>query len=152
MDFCGRCSRRVHNLDGMSDAQREALLANCSGEVCVAYSVRLTSGLIGALGLGVAAALGMNSADAQESMPIQALGNDAAAARDSIPTIVTGPTCDPNANGSGLETITVGGVKFARDAKWVDQREATLPIAPQITEIDAADWLPTPAPETAFPK
>lgn len=152
MDFCGRCSRRVHNLDGMSDVQREALLANCSGEVCVAYSVRHSFGLAGAVGLGVAAVLGMKGAVAQDVLPIEALGSDAAAARDSIPTIVTGPTCDPNANGAGLESIFVGGVKFARDARWIDEREAGLPDAPSISEIDATAWLPTPQADKPAPR
>jgi hypothetical protein len=35
MDFCAQCSRRVHNLDGMSDIQRQQFFASCTGEVCV---------------------------------------------------------------------------------------------------------------------
>ena len=129
MDFCSQCSRRVHNLDGMSDVQRQAFFASCSGEVCVAYTARRPRALAGVLGIAAALGGGMTAT---------------AFAQDDVPTIVTGPTCDPNAKSQFIETITVGGVKSARDAKWVDEREAQIPEVPQIGEIDAAEWLPTP--------
>jgi hypothetical protein len=129
LDFCGQCSRRVHNLDGMNDSEREAFFASCSGEVCVAYTVRRPHALAGVVSLGIAAALGVGAS---------------AAAKDSVPTVVTGPTCDPMAKGSGIDTIVVGGIKSAQNAKWLDERDAALPDAPQIGEIDAAEWLPVP--------
>ena len=131
MDFCGQCSRRVHNLDGMNDTERQAFFAACSGEVCVAYTVRRSSALAGVLGLGVAAAS-------------LAAGVPALAEETAVQPVVTGPTCDPNAKAQSIETITVGGVKSARDAKWLDERDAQIPEPPQIGEIDAAEWLPTP--------
>jgi len=127
VDFCGQCQRRVHNLDGMSDTQRQTFFANCSGDVCVAYTVRHPRALAGML--GIAAALG---------------GGVTALAQDVVPTVVTGPTCDPDAKGRGLETIVVGGVKAARDMSWIDEREAKLSDASPIAEIDAAEWLPAP--------
>ena len=30
----------MHNLDGMSSAQREAFMRSCNGKVCVAYTVQ----------------------------------------------------------------------------------------------------------------
>ena len=122
MDFCGQCSRRVHNLDGMSDAARAAFFASCSGEVCVAYTVRRPAALIGALGLGVASM--MQPAAAQDG---------AVSAPQSVPTIVNGPTCDPNGKGQSLDFIVVGGTTKAQDAVWVDESELTLPAAPQIS-------------------
>jgi len=133
LDFCGRCSRRVHNLDGLDDAERQAFFATCSGEVCVAYTVRKATALAGLLGLGVAAAFAsVNPLKAEEA---------------AVQPVVTGPTCDPNAKAQALEsleTIVLGGVSSARDAQWIDESEAKLPESPQIAEIDAAEWLPTP--------
>lgn len=140
-DFCGKCSRRVHNLDGMSDAARDAFFASCSGDVCVAYSVRRSAALVGALGLGVASM--MQPAVAQDTVTRTARGGDAAA-QQSVPTIVTGPTCDPNGKGQALDFIVVGGTTKAQDAAWIDESEVAVPAAPQIAEIDASDWLPTP--------
>jgi hypothetical protein len=135
MDFCGQCRRRVHNLDGMSDAARAAFFASCSGEVCVAYSISRPAALIGALGLGVASM--MQPAAAQDT---------AASSPQSVPTIVNGPTCDPNGKGQSLDLMMVGGTTKAHEVAWVDERELALPNAPQIAEIDASDWLPTPTP------
>ncbi len=124
-DFCGRCNKRVHNLDGMNDAERAALLTSCSGEICVAYTVSRPLALAGLVGLGVAAALG---------------DPGLAVAQDQAPApVVTGPTCDP------LDKMVVlGGVKAARDAKLVDERDVAQAPPPQIPEIDAAEWLPAP--------
>src|ERR1700756_3003460 len=65
MDFCGQCQRRVHNLDLMSDQERETFLTGCSGEVCVSYTVKRTARIPIALGLGLAAAVAVptNAAD-----------------------------------------------------------------------------------------
>lgn len=130
MDFCGQCSRRVHNLDGLDDAERQAFFAACSGDVCVAYTVKRSSALAGVLGLGIAAAT-------------LTVGVPAMAEESAVQPVVTGPTCDPNAKSQSIETIMVGGVQSARDAKWVDEREARIPDTPQIGEIDTAEWLPT---------
>jgi len=139
-DFCGQCSRRVHNLDGMSQAQRAAFFDSCAGEVCVAYTVRRPGVLAGVMGLGVAAAA-IGAPTAHADTPSDAAS--AAAAPAEIPVIRTGPTCDPDANKGGLDTILVGGIKMAREVQWIDAAEATR-AAPRIGEIDSADWLPTP--------
>jgi hypothetical protein len=123
-DFCGQCKRTVHNLDGMNDDERQAFFASCSGDVCVAYSVRGPLAVAGALGLGAAIALGSPAT---------------ASAQNSYPTEVTGPTCDP------IQTIVVGGTKAGRQAKFVDEREVSVPPPPAIGEISATDWLPTPS-------
>jgi hypothetical protein len=135
MDFCGQCQRRVHNLDGMSDAERTTFFASCAGDVCVAYTVPRPRAMIGAIGLGVAAA----------TMSAAALADDPQQ-QPGYTTQVTGPTCDPNAP-KDLEHIWVGGVKAARSAKLVDASELGAPERPVIGEVDASEWLPSPPPE-----
>jgi len=133
-DFCGQCSRRVHNLDGMSDAAREAFFSGCSGEICVAYTVRRSAPLAGVL-VAAAAALSPALAAAQDAPP-QALAPAA---------VSTGPTCDPNAKNMPLELVIVGGTTKA-ELQWVDESEVVADAREEIAEIDAAQWLPPPPP------
>jgi hypothetical protein len=136
-DFCGQCKRRVHNLDGMSDAQRVAFFANCSGEVCVTYSVRRSNAFAGVLGLGMAAAALVNS------MP--AAADTDAQSTSAVQPVVTGPTCDPNAKSQALDTIILaGGTTRADKVQWVDESEAADNARPVIGEVSTAEWLPTP--------
>ncbi len=132
-DFCGQCRRQVHNLDGMNDAERQSFFATCSGEVCVAYTVRHPRAIASLLTLGVAA----SALAATGAVDAQSTGTANAAAQKPIPVEVTGPTCDP------IELITVGGIKAAHDVKWIDERHAKVAAAPAIKEIDAAEWLPS---------
>jgi len=39
-DVCRVCVRQVHDLNAMSDVERAAFLASCSGDICVSYSLR----------------------------------------------------------------------------------------------------------------
>jgi hypothetical protein len=39
-DVCRVCTRKVHDLNAYSEAERAAFLASCSGEICVSYSLR----------------------------------------------------------------------------------------------------------------
>lgn len=39
-DVCRVCTRQVHDLNAMSDAERTAFLSSCSGEICVSYTLR----------------------------------------------------------------------------------------------------------------
>jgi len=138
MDFCGKCSRRVHNLDGMSDAQRIAFFANCSGEVCVSYSVRRSPALAGVLGLAAAAAALLNAAPA-------AAGENDAPKASTVTPVVTGPTCDPNAKGQQLDqNIVLGGTTSGNAVQWVDEHEAALAAPPAMGEVGTTEWLPTP--------
>jgi hypothetical protein len=139
-DFCGQCKRRVHNLDGMNDAQRAAFFANCSGEVCVAYTVRGPALLAAALGLGAAAAAALTS------LPASAQDSGAKPA-STVPVVQTGPTCDPKAKAQAIDSlqgVMMGGTSAAQ---WLDQSDAAIVGAvdrPQIGEIETADWLPMP--------
>ena len=122
-DFCGQCQRRVHNLDLMSAAQREEFLAGCDGQVCVSYTVRRAARLPTAVGLGIAAA---------------ALGAGASAdAPQWVTVIPDSPACD-------MQWIVVGGTEAGDKLQWVDEAEAQLPDKPDLPEIAAQDWLPTP--------
>lgn len=130
LDFCGQCHRRVHNLDALSEAARTQFFASCSGEVCVAYTVRRPRALPLAMSLGMAAA-GM-------------LAAGAVVAQDAVEETVSGPYCDP------YETITVlGGTVRGAELQWVDDSELAVPEKPELPEIDAAEWLPPPKDDTA---
>lgn len=39
-DVCRVCTRKVHDLNAFSEAERAAFLSSCSGEICVSYSLR----------------------------------------------------------------------------------------------------------------
>ncbi len=39
-DSCRMCKRQVHDLTAMTDGERIAFLASCTGEVCVSYRLR----------------------------------------------------------------------------------------------------------------
>jgi hypothetical protein len=131
LDFCGKCRRRVHNLDGMSDAARAAFFANCSGEVCVAYTVRRPAALASVL-VAAAAAISGGPVSAQDPPQEQA----------APAVVITGPTCDPNAKSLPLDLIVVGGTTKA--LQWADESDVAAAASPEIAEIDAAQWLPPP--------
>ena len=63
LDFCGHCQRRVHNMDPMSDAERERFLKGCTGDVCVSYTVKRTARMSLALGVGLSALAGCSNAN-----------------------------------------------------------------------------------------
>src|SRR4249919_1007628 len=66
-DHCGHCDRQVHNLDGMSNAQRETFMRGCNGKVCVAYTVhRQVARRNLSLGIGLVATLAGSAAMADE--------------------------------------------------------------------------------------
>jgi hypothetical protein len=57
-NFCTLCSRKVHNLNLLTEEQRVDFLKSCSGDVCVAYTVQRKRSQLGAkTGLVLAAAL-----------------------------------------------------------------------------------------------
>jgi hypothetical protein len=121
MDFCGHCQRRVHNLDLMSVPEREEFLQGCSGNVCVSYTVKRAARFPVALGLGLAVVAGSTSAA-------------------DVVTTPDSPYCDP----AGLGDIILGGTEAGEKLQWVDDAEAQLPDKPDLPDIDASTWLPTP--------
>jgi hypothetical protein len=121
MDFCGHCQRRVHNLDLMSTQQREAFLSGCSGNVCVSYTVRRTARIPLAMGLGFAVLAGAAIAGDLPPMPDNSYSNVA-----------------------DIDQMTAGGTEAGEKLQWIDPAEASLPNKPDLPDIDAATWLPTP--------
>jgi hypothetical protein len=128
MDFCGHCQRRVHNLDLMTVAEREAFLKGCSGDVCVSYTVKRVRIPV-ALGLAAAVAVAgsTNAADVGASPPTVVVTADS-------------PYCDLPEYGE----MTAGGTEAGEKLQWVDDTEAALPDKPELPDVDAATWLPTP--------
>lgn len=68
-DICRLCHREVHDLTGMSGADRRAFLKSCRGEVCVSYSVAAVTAA--SLGLLAASAIAAPSASAQTTDPTE---------------------------------------------------------------------------------
>lgn len=123
MDFCSQCQRRVHNLDGMSDGERQVFFASCAGDVCVSYTVKRTV-KIAALSLATMGAVASAAAYAQ-----QVTMNDPPS-----------PHCETRVE---LDII-VGGTNAGKDLQWVDESEAKMPDKENLPEIAASDWLPSP--------
>ncbi|MGH8108253.1 MAG: hypothetical protein ACREO1_05995 [Arenimonas sp.] len=137
-DFCGQCQRQVHNLDLMSSEQRTEFMQNCSGEVCVTYTVRRTPSLKNmAMGLGLAASLASGGVSAQD-------------ATSDVKVISSNLVQSVNewnkVEAIEIESVVlVGGTILDADtARWVDESEietSDLPELPQSTELQ---WLKTP--------
>jgi hypothetical protein len=121
-DFCGQCQRRVHDLDGMNDAQRAVFFASCSGEVCVSFSVKRAVTAVAASVL---------------------VGGAVFAAEPIVnpPEIINtpSPACPVES-----EYIIMGGTKAGKDLQWIDASEAKVPDSAELPEISDAEWLPTP--------
>jgi hypothetical protein len=118
-DFCGHCQRHVHNLDLMTMQERETFLSGCTGNVCVSYTVRRAARIPLAMGLSLAVLAG--SANACDLPPDSAYSNLA-----------------------DINDITAGGTEAGEKLQWIDPSEASLPNKPDLPDIDAATWLPTP--------
>jgi hypothetical protein len=114
----------VHNLDLMSDTERQVFLKGCTGKVCVSYTVKRV-----ALGFGLAAAMAgaSNAADVGGGAPPVVVSADS-------------PYCDT----AGLGDVMVGGTEAGEKLQWVDDTEAARPDKPELPDIEAASWLPTP--------
>lgn len=127
-DFCGQCQRRVYNLDLMSAQEREEFLTGCSGNVCVSYTVKRAARIPVALGLGLAAMVGTtNAADVATSPPV-------VVSPDS-------PYCNL---GDSEVVLQAGGTEAGEKLQWIDDTEASRPEKPDLPDIDASTWLPTP--------
>lgn len=150
--YCGRCSKTVHALDAMGDAERVELLGTAQGSVCVSYRTRRTP----SVGLGAALALSM--AAPAFAAEVSLLATDHAAQQQSIdepqPSLLTaqrpGPKCaeagesaeeaaavaQESAAMPAFVSITVGGITRPEDAEWID--DSTLPDLP-VTVNTATD-------------
>jgi L-alanine-DL-glutamate epimerase-like enolase superfamily enzyme len=68
-DMCRMCNRQVVDLNGMSDGERVALMAGCSGDICVTYklSVRpvLAAAALAAMSIAVPTAAAAQDATSE---------------------------------------------------------------------------------------
>jgi hypothetical protein len=74
-------------------------------------------------------------------------GSSNAADVAASPAVVTSPDspyCDLPDNGE----IILGGTEAGEKLQWVDAAEARLPDKPELPDIDASAWLPTPKTNT----
>jgi len=136
-DFCGQCQRQVHNLDLMSDAQRNEFMQSCSGEVCVTYTVRrpLTLKKM-ALGLGLAASLASGGVAAQDAVDTK---------------VIESKLLDAASEWKELESkeidsvVVVGGtVLDPETSRWVDESEIEIADVGELPQSTEMQWMKTP--------
>ena len=108
-DVCRLCDRQVFDLNSMTDDERTAFMASCTGEVCVSYTLPLRK-------LAAAAALSA----AAVSMP--------AAAQEALIDFDTNqagyeelPSCADDFD--LIEIVIVGGIKDPTNAEYIDTEE-----------------------------
>jgi len=118
----------------MTQAERETFLASCSGKVCVAYTVRPAPPSNARVGIGLAASVLVASAAFADEIPTNG---------DPAP----GSYCDPMREEL---MIIVGGTNAGKDLQWIDASEAEI-VTPELPEIDASEWLPSPTDEDSEP-
>ena len=146
-DHCGHCDRKVHNLDGMSDEQRRAFLAGCSGKVCVAYTVNRSAQRRNvALGAGLAISLAGSGATMAQSAPI-VLPPDAPTPSSPAVEPVEGTTILTEEQIAAMKipdglVLLMGGVLDPTSARWSDESDIPTESA-ALPEIDALEWLPS---------
>lgn len=116
--FCNHCSKAVHALDAMSEAERIALVRNAQGPICVSFRVRRGA----ALGLG--AALALSAAAPTHADPS---GTDIQASIDSVAATTTPPPPPEH------EVLLMGGVSDPQSAAMIDD-EDDVPELPIVHE------------------
>jgi hypothetical protein len=107
----------------MTAVERSDFMRSCSGEVCVAYTVRIPAGGLRKRALGTVALAAATLA----SLPV--------AAQDGL-VVGSSPVNDPNglpACDEYLE-IMVGGVNKGDDARWMDDGKDAPPDLPTIED------------------
>jgi hypothetical protein len=121
--YCGHCSKAVHSLDAMSDAERIGFLRNASGPMCVSYRVRAPRSA--ALGLGAVLVLSM--AGQGHADPV---GGDAAAAAPATATAQAAVVAPPPKEEPPV--MMMGGVSAPASATFIDEDDA--PELPTVHE------------------
>lgn len=121
-DNCRHCQSKVYNLDGMTDAERVALIESSRGDLCVSYKLPVTKSVV-----AVAAVASMTA------MPI--------AAQEMPTEPVEGP-CSENACAEADEElilgglmIMVGGIKKPSDIQYIETKADTDEHVPEISVI-----------------
>ena len=112
-DSCRMCKRQVHDLTAMTDGERIAFLASCSGEVCVSYRLRPAL---------AAAALAL----AVTTVPMAAAAQDVSGAAQDIDSV------------DYAEFGEVGGLMDLANIEFVeDEADAAMADLPVIYEDEA---------------
>jgi hypothetical protein len=122
--YCGRCSKAVHSLDAMSDAERIGFLRNASGPVCVSYRARMPRSA--ALGLGAALVLSM-----------AAPGHADPVGLDVQVTSVTAGTATTAPPPPEEPVMLMGGISDPKAAAMVDDQDDDVPELPIVHETGA---------------
>lgn len=117
--FCNHCSKAVHALDAMSDAERAAFVRNAQGPICVSFRVRRGA----ALGLG--AALALSATAPTHADPV---GADIGAATPSSAATSTPPPLPEH------EVLLMGGVSDPQSVAMIDDEDDDVPELPIVHE------------------
>ena len=138
--YCGHCSKAVHSLTAMSDADRLNLLRNANGPICVSYRVKVRRGV--SAGFSAALALSViNPAHAVDTLDVNAPNKV-----EAVQMIPPPPPTEPH------EMMLTGGVSDPQAAQFVD--ESDVPDLPMVRD-GLADERPAhnqPAHEQPVPK
>ncbi|GMV30822.1 MAG: hypothetical protein AMXMBFR59_29470 [Rhodanobacteraceae bacterium] len=138
-DFCTHCRRRVHDLDGMSEGERRALLNGCGADICVSYTVPRRR--IAAAGIAAALSFGAVASDIptdRSSVPIQAI----------IPTEPKAD-CATDAETHMEVEVLLGGISHAREAEWLSAGNLPdLPTAGSGAFVHDMEFVAAPAPSS----
>ncbi|HET7812538.1 MAG TPA: hypothetical protein VFL16_18345 [Steroidobacteraceae bacterium] len=135
-EHCTRCDRTVHNLDRMSERERHEFMGACSGQVCVAYTVRIPLASIrkrhgGGLAMATLAAAAIVSLPAATQTPETQTVEPPTGAMSPLPGAAPRlPNCDDLYG----ELIVVGGVAQGDQAEWADDGKDAPPDLPSMED------------------
>lgn len=138
-NFCRQCSRSVVNLNAMSPSERTRFMQTCSGQVCVAYALRVPkraapAGSVLAGGLAALLAIAPALAESTQSPVSPAL--DFKQITEAEP--VSGQRCDDDAKVADPEppeiVLLMGGVSDLQHAELIDGEAADPAEIPLIAE------------------
>ena len=134
-DMCRMCDRQVFDLSFMSDDERMAFLAGCSGEVCVSYRVAFRPALAAA---AMAAALALPAAAAAQ--------DTAAPAGEAAIEAITADEMSIEEAAMQEQWITVGGIKDLDKLEFIeDPVDVIIPELPIVYEDDSDEPVSSPA-------
>ena len=134
-DMCRMCERQVFDLSFMSDQDRMAFLAGCTGEVCVSYRLPFRPALAAA---AMAAALALPTAAAAQEQ--------AAPVAEAAIEAITADEMSIEEAAMEESWIIVGGIKDLDKLEFVeDPADAAIPELPIVYEDDKSERPGAPA-------
>ena len=120
---CSHCGKTMHALDAMDAAQRQALMRNASGPLCVSYRLPIH------MGAALALSLAGSVQAAPQNVPAAAPVNAPTIAPFEVPAQVAQTQVTPVDLSSGLDQIMVGGVSKPGEAERIDD-DLSVPELP----------------------